>query len=302
MQVSFTGWIHMPQLKDRLATHFVPFSEFERDAANGTLPDFSLIEPNLIAGHGDYHPACGRSFIGGDVDVAVDPPSSIVAGENFLARIYRAIKAADSAEGSNAYNTTFFIGWDEPGGTYDHVPPGPAAPPDSGAPKGQCDFGFDRSGYRVPAIIVSPWVDEGIVINEEYRHTSLLATLRKVWDLGDPFTDRDAAARSFEHVLSREIPRDPATWPEMHPAPLPDWQLTKIAYGEAISTLGKAVGPGLIEHARQSGRPIPAELTDPAHPPTPEQLVDFIRSIAAAYFPGLVPSEAQDSSDLSSLS
>ena len=42
----------------------------------------------------------------------------------FLARIYRAIKAADSAEGSNAYNTLFFIGWDEPGGTHDHVAPG----------------------------------------------------------------------------------------------------------------------------------------------------------------------------------
>ncbi len=37
--------------------NIVPFSEFERDAANGTLPDFSLIEPTLIAGHGDYHPA-----------------------------------------------------------------------------------------------------------------------------------------------------------------------------------------------------------------------------------------------------
>ena len=99
----------------------------------------------------------------------------------------------------------------------------------------------------------------------------------------------------FEHLLSRETPRDPATWPEMHPQPLPDWQLTKIAYGEAISTLGKALGPGLIEHARQSGHPIPAELTDPDHPPTPERLVDFVRSIAANYFPSLVPSEAQGS-------
>jgi phospholipase C len=145
----------------------------------------------------------------------------------------------------------------------------------------------------VPAVIVSPWVDEGIVINEEYRHSSLLVTLRKVWDLGDPFTDRDAAARSFEHVLSREFPRDSATWPEMHPKPLPDWQLTKVAYSEAISTLGKAIGSGFIEHARQSGRPIPVELTDPDHPPTPKQLVEFVRSMAATYFPGLVPSEAQ---------
>ena len=33
VRLSFTGWIHMPRLKDRLATHIVPFSEFERDAA-----------------------------------------------------------------------------------------------------------------------------------------------------------------------------------------------------------------------------------------------------------------------------
>jgi len=62
MCLSFTGVIHYPRLKDRLATHFVRFSEFEKDAAAGTLPDFSLIEPDMIAGHGDYHPAFGRSF------------------------------------------------------------------------------------------------------------------------------------------------------------------------------------------------------------------------------------------------
>ena len=62
MPLSFTGVIHFPRLKHRLATHFVPFAEFERDAAAGTLPDFSLIEPNMMAGHGDYHPAMGRSF------------------------------------------------------------------------------------------------------------------------------------------------------------------------------------------------------------------------------------------------
>ena len=100
-------------------------------------------------------------------------------------------------------------------------------PPDPSAPAGECDFTFDRSGYRVPAIIVSPWIDEGTVINDEYRHTSLLATLRKVWGLGDPFTDRDAAAPPFDHLLSRESPRDPASWPDVHPLPVPEWQLTK---------------------------------------------------------------------------
>ena len=38
MALSFAGMIHYPRLKDRLATHFVPFAEFEKDAAAGTLP------------------------------------------------------------------------------------------------------------------------------------------------------------------------------------------------------------------------------------------------------------------------
>jgi phospholipase C len=62
MPLSFTGLIHFSRLQDRLATHFVPFAEFEADAAAGTLPDFSLIEPNMLSGYGDYHPAIGRSF------------------------------------------------------------------------------------------------------------------------------------------------------------------------------------------------------------------------------------------------
>ena len=77
MPFSFTGVIHYPRLKDRLATHFVPFAEFEKDAAAGTLPDFSLIEPNMVGGHGDYHPAFGRSF-SAQVEIEVDPPSSML--------------------------------------------------------------------------------------------------------------------------------------------------------------------------------------------------------------------------------
>ena len=286
-RVSFTGWIHYPRLKDRLATNIVPFSEFEHDAADGALPDFSLIEPVLVSGHADYHPACGRSFIGGDVDIAIDPPSSILAGEAFLARIYAAIRSADSSAGSNAYNTTFFIGWDEPGGTYDHVSPGAVPPPDPSAPAGECDFTFDRSGYRVPAIIVSPWIDEGTVINDEYRHTSLLATLRKSWELGDPFSDRDAAARTFDHLLNREAPRDPASWPDVHPRPVPEWQLTKVELGQALSPLGKAIGPGIVENAKQAGLLLPADIANAKGPPTDEQLVEVIFETAARYFPRL---------------
>ena len=85
--------------RTRLATHFVPFAEFETDTAAGTLPDFSLIEPNMLS------------------------------GEAFLERVHRAYRSATSGTGANVWNTPVLIGWDEPGGTYDHVPPGPVPPP-----------------------------------------------------------------------------------------------------------------------------------------------------------------------------
>lgn len=225
------------------------------------------------------------------MNIPIDPPSSIRGGEAFLARIYSAIRSAASPEGSNAYNTLFFIGWDEPGGTYDHVPPGPVPQPDPSAPAGQMDFKFDRSGYRVPAIIVSPWVDEGTVINEGHRHTSMIATLRKAWDLGDAFTSRDAAAATFDHLLSRETPRDPASWPDVKAHPVPELQMDLVQMEKALSTLGKTMGGGLLAHAKQAGYTIPPELTDPNSPPSPEQIIACLRSIAGQFFTRLTSTE-----------
>jgi phospholipase C len=283
--ISFTGVIHMERLRDRFATNFVPFADFERDTANGTLPDFSLIEPNLLAGHCDYHPAFGRALLPG-VDVLMDPPSSILAGEAFLGRIYDAIRSAASAAGSNVFNTMLFVGFDEPGGTYDHVPPVSVPPPKSDAPPGQLGFNFDRSGYRVPAVIVSPWVAEGTVCTKEYRHSSLLATLREVWNLGPPFTARDAEARSFHHVLRLDTPRTPESWPDIAPLPMPAYQAERVAACRALGTLGRHLCLGLYEHARHAtGLPSPPDSEPDV---SPALAIDFAVHIGARLFPKLV--------------
>jgi phospholipase C len=292
MPVSFTGMIHFPRLKDRLATHFVPFAEFEKDAAAGVLPDFSLIEPNMLTGHGDYHPAFGRSFSDA-VELAIDSPSSLLAGEAFLERVYTAYRSATSPAGANLWNTALLIGWDEPGGTYDHVPPGPVLPPDPSAPPGEFGFRFDRSGYRVPAIIVSPWVEPGSVYNEEYRHTSLIATLRKAWGLGGKFTQRDASARPFDRVFSLATPRDPQTWASITAHPVPDWAADPEVIGAGLSTLGKGLAPAIIDRARQMGVPLPAELSDRGADLPPRLIVGVLRDIAGHFFP-LLAAEAKD--------
>jgi phospholipase C len=284
MPVSFTGLIHYPRLRDRLATHFVPFAEFVKDAAAGTLPDFSLIEPNMIAGHGDYHPAFGRSF-SDTVDIALDSPSSMLSGEAFLQRVFTAYRSATAEAGMNVWNTALLIGWDEPGGTYDHVPPGSVPPPDRAAPAGEFGFTFDRSGYRVPAIIVSPWVEPGSVYNEEFRHTSLIATLRKRWQLGEAFTQRDASARTFDHVFTRATPRDPGTWAAPKAHPVPAWTMDPDVVGRGLSGLGKRLAPAIISRARDMGVPLPAELDDPDKDLPPRLIVDVLRGIAGRFFP-----------------
>ena len=73
MPLSFAGVIHYSTVEGRLATHFVPFAEFEKDAA----PERSRLltdRAEHVSGHGDYHPAAGRSFLGGNEDLAIDSP------------------------------------------------------------------------------------------------------------------------------------------------------------------------------------------------------------------------------------
>jgi hypothetical protein len=52
-------------------------------------------------------------------------------------------------------------------------------------------------------------------------HTSLIATLRKTWGLGPAFTQRDASARTFDHIFTRSTPRDPQTWATIQAQPVP---------------------------------------------------------------------------------
>ena len=119
--------------------------------------------------------------------------------------------SAASEKGSNVFNTMLFVGFDEPGGTYDHVPPGPVPPPDPAEPRRPARVRLRPLRLPGPGQSSSrPGCRPGSVFTDEYRHTSMIATLRAVWNLGEPFTARDAAARTFGHLLSLETPRTPA--------------------------------------------------------------------------------------------
>jgi phospholipase C len=127
-------------------------------------------------------------------------------------------------------------------------------------------------------------VDTGSVYHEEYRHTSLISTLRKTWGLGEAFTDRDASARTFDHVFSLATPRDPQTWATIEARPVPQWMMDPEVVGKALSTLGKGMGPALIGKAKEMGVQLPAEVNDPNNLSL-RQVVAVLRQIGLHFFP-----------------
>jgi phospholipase C len=250
---SFTGLIHGARLKDRFATNFVTTDQFYEDAEHGTLPTYSFIEPNLFHGHNDMHPPFAMLMPG----LQFDAPSGLLGGEAFLARIYEAVRASNSARGSNFLNTLLMVVFDEHGGTYDHVPPPAASPPDPAGPAGQMGFAFDRLGVRLPAIAVSPWISERTVVNDPHHHTSVIRTLRDRWNLGKPLTGRDADAPDLAPILNRTEPRAPEDWPDVFPQPVPAFDGSLIPLDAPLSPLAKWLVGGSAELARGLNRSVP---------------------------------------------
>jgi phospholipase C len=279
--LSLTGVIHAPRLRERWDTNFFTTDRFLEDAATGQLPAYSFIEPNLLYGHNDMHPAFDALFPGVDLD----PPSALLGGEALLAKIYDAIRCAASPDGSNAYNTLFMVCFDEHGGTYDHVPPPAVPPPDPGAPAGQMGFRFDRSGLRVPAIAISPWIPERTVINDQYRHTSVIRTLRERWQLGAPLTARDGAAPDLAPVLSLDIPRDPDDWPDVTPRPVPPFHPAHVSLEARLKGLCKAACFPVLALAKSMGLPAPDIDQDEAIGRA--DAIELIDEVFGHMFPGL---------------
>jgi phospholipase C len=179
------------------------------------------------------------------------------AGEELLARIYNAIRTSSSATGSNYRNTTLLVTFDEAGGTYDHVPPPLAVPPHPSDAPGQYGFTFNRSGVRIPTLAISAWVPERTVVTDEYRATSLIATIRERWNLGAPFTARDESAPSFANIMSLPNPRPPEDWPEVSARPVPEMPDTLVPLDAPLGLIGKALFSAALSLGAGLGATVP---------------------------------------------
>jgi phospholipase C len=226
-RVQFTANLY-PLRRLSMRYHLRSLERFFQDAAVGTLPPVSIVDPDF-----------GEFSEESDQDIA--------KGQRFSAEVIRAVM-----RGKGWAHTLLVWTYDEHGGYFDHVPPPAAEPPDKflGHELLQDWFGnldwflrrfklwrklteandgklqnrlllkkYERLGFRVPTVVVSPFAKANYVSSRDgphdgppetdgeraYDHTSMLKFIERKWNL-PPLTARDAAAKDFLDVLDLSDP------------------------------------------------------------------------------------------------
>jgi phospholipase C len=185
-----------------LLANVQPSSQFAIDAANNQLPQFALIEPASAAGL-DEHPSDSDEYV-----VNVQEGEGYVAS-NIINPLMQSPSWASSA---------LIFAYDEWGGYYDHVAPAAATPPgDFTSPTdlnpalndictgsgqlgtGICDFAW--TGFRVPAIVISPFANKNYVSHTPRDTTSVLNLVEERFGI-NALTGRDGAQPKMDEFFN----------------------------------------------------------------------------------------------------
>ena len=171
------------------------YSQFAKDLADPNYPaQFTWIEPN--------YGRVASSFRGGN---SQHPLDGVTGGEAMIKATYEAIRNSPLWESS-----LLILTWDEHGGFFDHVAPPKAEPPGDQAQftsANRYGFPFDQLGPRVAAVVVSPMIPPNTIDHRPYDHSSILATVERLFGL-NALTARDRAASDLIRLASLPTPRN----------------------------------------------------------------------------------------------
>jgi phospholipase C len=208
----------------RYMLHVHSIEKFFDDAEHGTLPAFSIVDPDFDS-------------------YSEETPQDIRKGESYAAEIINRVMHGKAWE-----HTLLIWTYDEHGGYYDHVPPPAAVPPDDVPGRSMvahrswlrtvlqpifpgyvqhaqnlvCEpLRYDTYGVRVPAVIISPYARPDFVLSDVLDHTSILKLVEEKWNL-PALTRRDAAAASPLGALDLTSPPAFLKPPDL-PAPSLAW-------------------------------------------------------------------------------
>ncbi|APR87308.1 Acid phosphatase [Minicystis rosea] len=157
------------------------------DIKNNTLPDVAFVMGNEVTATSDEGPSA-LPGIGGQL----------------VETILRTLFASPAWK-----DTAVFITYDENGGLADHVPPPPACKPDDLTPhdgkNNPLPGAFDRYGFRVPFIVVSPYARAHFASHTVHDHTAITRFIEARFGL-PALSARDANATPPMEMFDFENP------------------------------------------------------------------------------------------------
>ena len=160
----------------------MPETNVFNDITNGTLPALSWVIPEQPNS---------------------DHPNGSKGADNGPAWVAQIVNAVGESKYWNS--TAIFILWDDWGGFYDHEAPPPLDKTADGTVYGL--------GFRVPVIVVSPFVPAGEISHTQYEFGSILKFVEGTFKLGSLGTT-DVRAASIGNVFNfKQRPRGFATIP-----------------------------------------------------------------------------------------
>ena len=198
------GWSICPTFADCLYSpqraNLVNSTQILADAANGTLPSYSVITPS----------GASANLVG--TDTSQHNQASMAAGDDWIGRVLTALQSSPQWG-----STAVFITYDDCGCFYDHVPP-PLNPDGT------------RGGVRLPMVVASPWVRAGYDDSTPTSLAGVLAFAEHVLGV-EPMNVNDAQAYPYAGMFNfsqRPLTTIPMTHPPIPPA--------SVAYAAAHPT------------------------------------------------------------------
>jgi phospholipase C len=224
--------VWLPLLSEpAIATNIFTIDHFYSDAAEGRLPEFSLLEPNYTVS-------------------SEENPQDIQFGDQFLGSVVNAVM-----KGPQWSKSMIIWTYDEWGGWYDHVTPPAAVPPDDVLPAlspNQVRARFNQYGFRVPAGVVSPFAKKNFVSHTVYDHTSVLKTLERKWNL-PALTKRDANASDLFGMVDLRSSPAFSTPPHLRAPANPVLSEGCLSTGPGTIPPRRAVNLGTVRNTPQIG-------------------------------------------------
>jgi phospholipase C len=213
--ISFVPLLTIPAVVDDPSkmARIQDLSSLYQDLAAGTAPSVSYI----IQGGTSEH-----------------PPGHVGNGQNATVGIISSIMRSQAWKDS-----AIVLTWDDWGGWYDHV-----VPPQVDA---------DGYGFRVPALIISPYAKKGYILDQTADFTSILKFIERLHGLA-PLTTRDAAATDLMAAFDfGQAPQAPSQPPVGGVIPLPARGPSTVSLLEMYGVVG-ALALLLLALAALTGR------------------------------------------------